>query len=134
MRHNPSSLANLAGSPDPITRLRALRLMRYQIAAGQPPAAYLELARSLIGDPDDDCRWQAVQVVSLAISTNPEFVWQVVCDFGSSNDEDMRDAIATVLLADLLGQDCERYYPRLRAEIAQGSPLLADTLARSGHP
>ena len=126
----PLDIKQLADSPDPACRLRSLRMMREAIAEGQDPTMFFDLARTLIGDDDNDCRWQAAIVVGESIESNPEGVWQVICEFGESHDEDMRDAIATLLLEHLLEHHFDAFFGRLRLKIEQGAPLLADTLCR----
>ena len=64
------------------------------------------------------------------IRSHPEAVWEVVCEYGVSEDEDMRDGVATVLLEHLLEHHFDAYFPRLRERIEAGSPLLRDTLRR----
>jgi hypothetical protein len=102
--------------------------MRGRIEAGDPPEDFLSLARRLVRDADNDCRWQALIVVGESVESDPEAVWQVVCEHGASEDEDMRAGVATVLLEHLLGQHFDLYFPRLKERIEAGSPLLADTL------
>jgi hypothetical protein len=104
--------------------------MRDQIAGGKPPGDYLDLARPLIADPDNDCRWQALIVVGESVRTDPEAVWEVICEHGVSEDEDMRAGVATVLLEHLLECHFDAYFPRLKEQIEAGSRFLADTLSR----
>jgi hypothetical protein len=98
MNQDDVNLAEMVASVDPAQRLRELRLIRKQIEAGTGTSFFFDLARPLINDPNNDCRWQAMIVVGEFIEQNPEAVWQVICEFGVSKDEDMRDAVATVLL------------------------------------
>ena len=102
MPYDLKALRDLAGSRRAEDRLRSLRAMRDQIAGGKPPGDYLDLARPLIADPDNDCRWQALIVVGESVRTDPEAVWEVICEHGVSEDEDMRAGVATVLLEHLL--------------------------------
>ena len=69
-------------------------------------------------------------MVGESIEENPEGVWQVICEFGVTEDEDMRIAVATVLLEHLLEYHFTTYFPRLEEKIKGGSSLLADTLRR----
>ena len=131
MKARPSEdLVRLATSAVPADRLRSLGLMQERIGNGDDPSVYLDLARTLIGDSDNDCRWQAAIVVGESIETEPEKVWEVVCEYGTSTDEDMRVAVATVLLEHLLEHHFDTYFPKLRQRIEDGAPLLADTLSR----
>ena len=63
-----------------------------------------------------------------SIATNPESVWQVVAEFGNSPDDDMRAAIACVLLEHLLEEDFETYFARVRVEIRGGRSWMIKTL------
>jgi hypothetical protein len=130
MRHTLGTLAKLTASTRAAERLQALQIMREQIEAGRQPGGYLEVARRLIGDADNTCRWQALIVVGEYVLANPEVVWQVICEHGVSEDEDMRNGVATVLLEHLLEYHFDLYFPRLKERIEAGALLLADTLAR----
>jgi hypothetical protein len=123
-------LSRLASASRAEERLESLRIMRRQIEAGCRPKDYLDLACHLVGDTDNDCRWQALIVVGEYIETCPDTVWQIVCEHGISQDEDMRDGVATVLLEHLLEHHFDAYFPRLKERIEGGEVLLADTLAR----
>lgn len=128
-RYGPADLAPLAASPDADQRLLALFRARTQINRGAPPGDYLGLARALIEDADNACRWQAMIVVGESIESDPEAVWRVICDYGGSRDEDMRAAVATVLLEELLGRDFDAYFPRVKERVRGGDIRLADTLS-----
>jgi len=104
--------------------------MRERLTDGTRPPRYFELARSLIGDADNDCRWQAIIVVGEFLQENPEAVWQVICEYGISEDFDMRVAIAIVLLEHLLEDHFDIYFPRVKKKIEGGLILMADTLSR----
>src|SRR5947209_14654573 len=98
VRHNLKTLAKLAASSKAAERLESLQIMRRQIEAGRQSRGYLELARRLVKDTDNNCRWQALVVVGQYIRADPEAVWRVICEDGVSQDEDMRVGVATVLL------------------------------------
>jgi hypothetical protein len=121
-------LAYLSIDPDARQRLLALTLMRRQIARGVPPADYLSLARALVQDPDNDCRWQALIVIGESLATNPEEVWGVIRAYGDSEDADLRMGVATVLLEHLLNEYFEEYLPKVRAEVMSGSARFAETV------
>ena len=118
----------MGSSRDAKARLRALTLARCRIELGDSPDLYFEFARSLVKDSDNNCRWQAVIVIGESIATNPEGVWQVVAEFGNSSDDDMRAAIACVLLEHLFEEDFETYFSRVREEIRAGRSLMIKTL------
>jgi len=68
--------------------------------------------------------------LAVGVQSNPEPVWDVICQHGISEDEDMRAGVATVLLEHLLEYHFDAYFPRLKERIEGGSALLADTLSR----
>src|SRR5262245_15511400 len=53
-------------------------------------------------DGAEDPRWQAMIAVGDFVETEPEAVWSFVQRWGTSRDEDLRSAVATVLLEHLL--------------------------------
>ena len=128
--HDLKALATMAGSGRDIQRLQALRIMREQIAAGGPPEHYLPIACPLIGDTNNDCRWQALIIVGESVESNPAAVWEIICQHGDSPDEDMRTGVATVLLEHLLEYHFDDYFPRLQERIEAGSEMLRDTASR----
>ena len=90
--------------------------------------ASLVRARSLIGHPDNDVRWQALIAVGEWLRTSPDDVWAVALEHGQSDDEDMRAGVATVLLEHLLEYHFATYFPLVRERIEAGARRLADTL------
>lgn len=120
-------LAEALGSAEPSTRLRALAAMRHQIESGVCDSEFLRLADATIEDADNDCRWQAMIIVGEFIDERPQEVWRIAEQYGCSPDDDMRAAVATVLLEHLI----ERRGATMK-EKAQGlasrSELFADTL------
>lgn len=130
MNNSQHDIEALAESAEPGRRRRSLELMREAIAGGQDLAAFFDLARKLIGDEDNDCRWQAAIVVGESIESNAEGVWEVICEFAEWQDEDMRDAISAILLEHLLEHHFERFFDRVKAKVETGSLMFADTLRR----
>ena len=123
-----SELERMCSAADADTRLRGLFLVRRQIDELGPHPEYLELGRTRIDDPDNDCRWQALIVVGEFIETAPEIVWEVAQTYGQSEDDDMRMGVACVLLEHLLDQHELRYRSQVD-ELASQSPLFAETLS-----
>lgn len=122
-------LTSLARSQNVDDRKRALAAMRAAYTSTHPE--YLEIARGMIADVDNNCRWQATIVVGEFIQTHPAVVWEVVCEHGDSPDEDLRDAIATCLVEHLLEYHFDWVLPKLRKRITAGHRMLANTLRRS---
>ncbi|NUQ35680.1 MAG: hypothetical protein HUU29_12160 [Planctomycetaceae bacterium] len=110
-------------------RIRALRVMRRQLAEGRP-RAYLRLAKRLVQDRSNTCRWQALAVVGEYIPYAAEDVWKVVVAASRNSDDDMRDALAVLLLEHLLEFDFDKYFPRVRELIVDGDSTLLDILGR----
>ncbi len=122
--------ARMLKSRNADTRLRRLFKMREQIT-GQPPKGYFSLAKRLIGDSDNDCRWQSLIVIGEYVQSNPQDVWRIILKHGESDDEDMRMGVATCLLEHLLEYYFSEFFPRVMKEAIR-SPLFADTLSRCG--
>lgn len=76
-----------------------------------------------------DPRWQAIIAVGGFIECEPEPVWDFACRWGSHPQEDLRDAIACVLLEHLLQHHFATYFPRVEA-FAQQDALFGDCFAR----
>ena len=115
----------------------SLLLMRKQIREKGLRTAYFDLARKMVEDTTNNCRWQALIVIGEFIETDPEAVWPVVCRYGVSEDDDMRAGVATVLLEHLLEHHQDSYAEEVERLSAE-SPLFADTRDRcwdfSKHP
>ena len=108
-------------------RLLALSIMRKQIAEAHAPNGYFELARMMIHDSCNNCRWQAFIVCGEFLEKRSDDIWSIVRRCGQSPDDDMRTVTATVLLEHLL----ERYGRRflsIAERLAKASPNFADTL------
>lgn len=121
------SLTELAASADPRERRLALALMQREIYERDVPAIrFFPLARRLVGDPDNICRWQALFVVSECIESHPEDVWSVVLEYGDSPDEDMRDGLACVVFEHLLDEQFELVLPKVRAALPERSPEFCE--------
>jgi hypothetical protein len=92
--------------------------------------SYSRLARPLVADADNDCRWQALIVLGEFVPSDPEAVWPVVLRYGDHSDPDMRSGVATVLLEHLLEHHFVRYWPRVRRMVRQSPTRFGDTLER----
>jgi len=125
---SPDQLAELAESPQADKRLLALVLMRKQIASGGDPREYFDLARRLVSDPDNNCRWQSLIVIAELIESEPDLAWDIVSKFGDSYDDDMRMAMAKILLEHLLDRDFDRYFSKTKEEIQNKRYRFIDTL------
>ena len=108
----------LVGDHDARTRLLGLFLMRRSIDEGNHPETFFNLAKPLIEDSENNCRWQALIVVGEAIESSPDQVWGIVREYGDSTDSDMRTAVATVLLEHLLDFHFEKFFEQVRTEVS----------------
>jgi hypothetical protein len=122
------TLTTMCNSSDKLTRIKALRFM-FQRSSASTPKAYLTIAERLIPDRSNECRWQALIVVSNFVESDPEDVWRIILKFGNSNDEDMRIAVGVVLLEDLLHSHFQEYFPRVKKLLQDGDHRFADTLS-----
>ena len=80
-------------------------------------------------DGEDDPRWQAIIQIASFIETNPEEVWRFVVSWGGHEQEDLRNAIACVLLEHLLEFHFDLIFPRVEAT-AKTDSLFWDTFCR----
>ena len=76
-----------------------------------------------------DLRWQAIIQIEFFVESDPEPVWNFVARWGGSDDEDLRDAVACLLLEELLRHHFELIFPRIECEAAKSSQF-ADMLCR----
>ncbi len=80
-------------------------------------------------DGEEDPRWQAIIHVGYFVQTQPEEVWTFVQRWGKHPNADLRTAIATCLLEDLLGNHFDLIFPRVEREV-RISKRFGDTLKR----
>jgi len=120
-------LQTALSSAEPDVRLRALAAMRRQIECGLGDSEFLRLASATIEDIDNACRWQAMIVVGEFIEDRPHDVWRIVEQYGCSPDQDMRAAVATVLLEHLIEHGGDEAHQKAQG-LAMRSELLANTL------
>src|SRR5437879_5589174 len=87
----------------------------------------------LPGEPapegESDPRWQAIIDVEEYVPTEPEAVWEFVQTWGAHPQEDLRDAIACLLLEDLLEHHFQLIFPRVEERVLRDR-LFADTFSR----
>ena len=123
-------IAKLCRSGSADDRLLALVLVQKQMQLDGPREEHLRVARRLVGDASDSCRWQALFVIGRFVGKTPEAVWEIVTELGSGKDAKMRSAVATALLEPLLDHHYDKYFRRLEARIRRGDPNLTDTLQK----
>lgn len=119
-------------SIDSEQRLKSLFHLRRRIEEERGSIDYFDLVKALIEDTDNDCRWQVVIILSTYMMSRRDQVWDIVIKYGSSEDEDMRSAISTVLLEVMLSnntRDFEEKLGLIKQEIDLGNNYLKDTLS-----
>jgi hypothetical protein len=119
-------LERMAESPNALQRLAALRVMQSRAQLSDSIERYFEVARRLIRDADNNCRWQALILVGAGVEREPDLVWEVVATEGGSRDSDMRAGVATVLLEHLLDAHFDVYFPKVRERVLSGDERFAD--------
>jgi hypothetical protein len=80
-------------------------------------------------DGTQDLRWLAIIWIGDHIREQPEPVWDFARKWGKHSQQDLRMAIATLLLEHLLEHHFELIYPRVCVEVRK-SKRFADTLSR----
>jgi len=66
-------------------------------------------------DGAEDPRWQTIIEVAMFAEHEPEAIWPFVLKWGSHEDEDVRAAVATCLLEDLLQYHFDTIFPRVES-------------------
>ncbi len=122
-----TQLRSMCASRSAQRRLMALLTMRRQVYRDRGTIGYMHLARKMIDDSDNNCRWQALIVVGEFIETHPDDVWPLVEHYGQFGDEDMKAGVACVLLEHLLEHHRRRFRPRAE-RLASKSPKFKRVL------
>lgn len=73
-----------------------------------------------------DPRWQAIIRVGDFVESEPEAIWPFVLKWGSHEDDDVRQAIATCLLEHLMEYHFDLLFPRVE-EAARANSWFAKT-------
>jgi len=76
-----------------------------------------------------DPRWQAIVRIEDFIREEPEAVWTFILRWGCHEDEDLRAAVATVLMEHLLEHHFAKFFPEVKTAVEKNF-LFADTFAR----
>jgi hypothetical protein len=81
-------------------------------------------------DGQEDPRWQAIMLIEYFVEDEPEAILPFVLKWGVHEQEDLRSAIACLLLENLLKFHFELIFPRVQ-EAATANRLFADTFLKS---
>lgn len=111
-------------------KIAAFKSMRRQIADGEP-TVFFDLAKDHVTDRNSDVRWQAIIVLGEYIPSGRrnEDIWNFIVQC-CGIDDDMQDALATILLEHLLEYDVHRTIDRIKAAPPQKAAPLLDVLER----
>ena len=92
----------------------------------------LEKIDEEIGSPDEDTRWQAV--IALAehghCENAPDVIWPLVVKWGSSENEDVRIAIATCVLEHILEHHFDEYFEKTATLVRGGNQEFGHTFSQ----
>jgi hypothetical protein len=75
-----------------------------------------------------DERWQAIIGIGEFIATDPEPIWEFIVRWGVNDSDDVRAAIATVLLEHMLEHHFDTFFTRIES-LAVDDANFADTLS-----
>jgi hypothetical protein len=96
-----------------------------------PPHVHAEIRQveQLLASGDEKARWQGAELLGEFAETAPELAWPLVVCFGSSEDSDVRMAIATCVLEHIFEYHFDRYFPEAERLVAAGNKQFADTVS-----
>jgi hypothetical protein len=80
---------------------------------------------------DERTRWSAAIAAGELVESRPQDVWDLILQHGTSENEDVRTAVATCMLEHLLEHKFNQYFPLVESEIRAGNALLGKTLLLS---
>lgn len=89
----------------------------------------IERAEELLARGGEKARWDGAELLGEFVESAPELVWPVAVCFGSSDDEDVRAAIATCVLEHVFEYHFERYFPEAERLVAAGNFRFAQTVS-----
>lgn len=113
-------------------RLRGLLHIRHLIDNDRETNDLFDFAVRHIEDKDSDCRWQATIIIGEFLNTRQEEIWNIIITYGSSDNRDIRTAIATVLLEHFFEENSNLFdtkFETIRQEISKGNKNLLYTLS-----
>jgi hypothetical protein len=77
---------------------------------------------------DEKRYWKAAADACEYVQKAPNLIWPLVVKAGSSEEEDLRMAMAACVLEHLLGEHFEEYFPKVKELINAGNRNLRSTL------
>jgi hypothetical protein len=111
-------------------KIAALKEMRSIISNGEP-SIFFDLAKSHIGSKNNDIRWQSLIVIGeyIPYGRRNDEIRRLILEF-CRIDEDMQDALATVLLEHLLQHDFNRSLTWIKEQLKQGTKYFQELVER----
>ena len=80
---------------------------------------------------EQDARWQALIAIGEYAQSDPAAIWPFALKWGSHEDEDLRAAVATVLLEHFLEYHFDLIFPKVEAAV-RSNPSFAKTFKLCG--
>jgi hypothetical protein len=111
-------------------KLFALKEVRNRISNGET-FSFFDLAKALVESGNNDIRWQAIIVIGEYIPRGHrnEDIWNVIVQH-LGIDEDMQDALATVLLEHLLEHHFDWTVNKIESALEHDGAWLVDVVKR----
>jgi hypothetical protein len=92
-------------------------------------SAAIAQAEALIASGDEAKLWEGAALLGEFASAEPEAIWPIVLRFASSDDAEIRMAIACCVLEHILEHHFEPYFAESQRLIAAGNPQFAATFS-----
>jgi hypothetical protein len=127
--YNLKELKDLINSSKSRNRLFGLQIIRKQLQNSNAIKSYFSMTKKTIEDSNNNCRWQSLIIIGEFLDKYPNDIFNLIVKYGSSKDEDMRTAVATILLEHLLEKDFKKYFS-LYKNISKDNSYLLDTLSK----
>ena len=91
----------------------------------------LRRAEQLLSSADSKARWDGAELLGEFAETAPDAVWPLIVRFGSSDDADVRTAIATCVLEHVFQYHFDRYFSEAERRVRAGNKPFANTVSSS---
>lgn len=92
-------------------------------------AATVTRAEALRATGDEAKLWEGATLLGEFAATAPDAIWPMIVRFASSDDAEVRSAIAACVLEHVLEHHFERYFAQSQQLIAAGNQQFADTFS-----
>jgi hypothetical protein len=111
-------------------KLDILKSMRNKIINGKPTYCF-DIAQKLVSDKNNNVRWQALIVLGEYIPSGirNDDIWNIIENF-CDTDEDMQNALATILLEHLLEYDYDSTCQKLQSVTSEKIDFIRNLISR----